>query len=170
MIIDERIKRLETQMESLLAKLEFPLPSFAGIHVHDASAAQSIATGATYTKLTAFTDDSAELNCTADAANDKITITKTGYYLILGSFNFSSGTANVVWRIAPFLNGTELDEIHVNRKNGAAGDIGSASFCGIYPVSTANLDIDCRARHDNGSAVNLTIEYAHFLVLKVAPV
>lgn len=169
-MLEDRVNQLESQMEALLAKIELPFPTFAGIHVHDASTAQSIATGATYTKLTAFTDNSASLNCTADVANDKITITKTGYYLILGSFNFSSGTANVVWRVAPFLNGVELDEIHVNRKTGAAGDVGSASFCGVYSVSTANLDIDCRARHDNGSAVNLTITYANFLVAKIAPV
>ena len=52
--------------------------TYAEIHVHDASAAQSIPTGTTYTKLTCYTDNGESSNCTADAANDKITITKMG--------------------------------------------------------------------------------------------
>jgi len=56
-----------------------PLGAFGDIHVHDAGAgAQSIATGATYTKLTCFTDNGASVGVTADATNDKITLTRTG--------------------------------------------------------------------------------------------
>src|SRR5512139_2716087 len=103
----ERIKRRLLRLESL----ETAVPIFGGIHVHDASAAQSIATGTTYTKLTCYTDNNAAQNVTPDAANDKITLTIAGYYQVSGSFNFADGTNNVVWRIAPFLNGTEQDHI-----------------------------------------------------------
>ena len=103
---------------------------FASIHNSDTLTAQSIATGTTYTKLTNYTDNGLSLNCTAAAASDKITITKTGYYAVSRSFNFFCGTNNVTWRIAPFLDGTEQDEIHIMRKIGTASDIGSALFVG----------------------------------------
>ena len=142
---------------------------FASIHNHDTLTAQSIPTGTTYTKLTNFTDNGLSLNCTAAAASDKITITTTGYYHVAGSFNFFCGTNNVTWRIAPFLNGVEQEEIHVMRKIGTASDIGSASFVGIIDVTSVPWDLDIRTRHDNGSAVTLTVEYANLTIHKIAP-
>ena len=137
---------------------------FAEIHVHDGSTAQSIPTGTTYTKSTAFVDNGESSNCTADATNDKITITKTGRYLVSGQVSFSSGTANVTWFGTVFLNGVEQDKVHFTDKVGAAGDIDSASFTGIIDVTTANWDLDMRVRHDNGGSVNLTISYANLNV------
>lgn len=138
--------------------------TYAEIHVHDASTAQSIPTGATYTKLTAYTDNGLSNNCTPDATNDKITITKTGRYRIDGSFNFSAGTANTQWLIALFAGGVEMDNIHITRQISTAGDIGSASFTGFIEITTKNTDIDVRARHDNGSAVDLTVQYSNLNV------
>ncbi len=137
---------------------------YAEIHVHDASAAQSIPTGTTYTKLTSFADNGFSSNCTPDATNNKITFTKTGIYKVSCSMNFSSGTANTVFWIAPFLNGVEQDHIHIKRKISASGDVGSATMVGIIDVTSTSIDLDIRARHDNGSAVNLTIEYSNLTV------
>lgn len=139
--------------------------TFGGIHVHDNSTAQSIPTGTTYTKLTHFSDNDPASNVTPDAANDKITFTKTGYYLVNCSLNFSDDTNNVEWRVAPFLNGVEYDSIHIVRKIGTAGDVGSASFSGIIDVTTAGWDLDVRARHNYGSDVDLTVEYSNLSVI-----
>ena len=103
---------------------------YGGIHVHDNGTSQSIATGSTYIKVTAFTDNEPSSNVTSDASNDKITITKTGIYRVSGAFSFDSGTANAVFFGAPFLDGVEQDNIHWNRKVANANDVGSASFTG----------------------------------------
>lgn len=138
--------------------------TYAEIHTHDASTAQSIPTGSTYTKLTGYTDNGLSSNCTADVANDKITITKAGIYRVDGSFNFVSGTANVTWRIAPFLNGVEQDNIHCKRKSATSTDSGSASFTGFIDVTSVPWDLDVRIRHDNGGSVNFTPEYMNINV------
>jgi hypothetical protein len=138
---------------------------YAGIYVADASTAQSIANGTTYTKSTAFTTNGNAANCTSDAANDKITITKAGKYLVNGTFSFSSGTNNVIWKGAAFLGGTEQPNIHWSRKTGTAGDVGSAAFMGTINASSVPVDLDVRFRHDQIGATNITIEYANITVV-----
>lgn len=137
---------------------------FAAIHVHDASTAQTIATGATYTKSTAFTDNGFSANCTPDAANDKITITKTGLYRVEGTCSFTTNTNNVVVKGTVFLGGSEQDQIHWERKIGTASDIGNAGFTGIIDVTSANTDIDLRFAHDAGADITVTIKYANLNV------
>jgi hypothetical protein len=139
--------------------------TYAEIHVHDNEAAQTISSGASYSKLTHFADNGAASNCTADAANDQISFSKTGYYLVNGSFSFECDTNNVEWKMAAFLNGVEQDQIHLVRKIGTAGDVGSASFTGLIDVTTAAWDLDVRGRHDNGGSVDLTVVYANLNVL-----
>ena len=139
--------------------------TFAEIYVADATASQAIATGTTYTKLTTFTTNGQSSNCTSDATNDKITVTKTGRYLVTCSINASSGTANSTFKFAAFLNGVEQSNIHAHRKYAAAGDNGSCSISGIIDVTTANWDLDIRARHDVGSSVDLTTTYMNLKVI-----
>lgn len=134
---------------------------FGGIHVHDGATAQAIATGAAYTKLTAFVDDSLSSNCTPDAASDKVTITVAGVYRVSGSFNFTCGTNNVIFKMAPFLGGAEQDQVHIERKVSTGTDVGSASFTGFIDVTTVPADLDARARHNLGGSVDLTISYAN---------
>ena len=147
-----------------LESLERQQPAYAAIHCHGASAAQNVATGATYVKITAFTDNGFSLNCTPDAANDKITITKPGYYKVVGSVSFSCGTNNVTWFASAFLNGVEQDQIHFTRKIGTAGDVGNSALTGIIDVTTAPWDLDLRMRHDNGGTVSVTVSYANINV------
>lgn len=136
----------------------------AEIYVADGSTAQSIPTGVTYTKSTAFTNNGESSNCTSDATNDKITITKTGKYRVSGAFSGQSGTANVVFRGAAFLNGVEQDRVHFKRKFATASDSGSMSFTGFIDVTSVPVDLDFRVRHDNAGSINLTIEYANLNV------
>jgi hypothetical protein len=137
---------------------------FAEIYVADNATSQSIPTGATYTKVTAFDTNGQSANCTADQANDKITITQTGRYRVEGSFSFNSGTANVVWRGAAFLNGTEQSQVHFKRKTATASDAGNAGFTGFIDVTTVPWDLDFRVRHDNAGSIDLTLEYANLNV------
>lgn len=138
---------------------------FGGIHVHDNSTPQSIPTGTTYTKITSFTDNNESSNVTSDATNDKITITTPGCYQLTGSFSFSSGTSNVIYWVAPFLDGVEKESIHFKRKVSVAGDVGAASLNGVINVATAPIDIDVRVRHNNVGSINFTLEYANLNVV-----
>jgi len=137
---------------------------YGGVHVHDGSTSQNIATGATYVKMTAFADNEPSSNVTSDATNDKITITQTGRYRVEGSFSFSSDTSNVVFFGSPFLNAVEQDNIHFNRKVATAGDVGNAGFTGIIDVTRVPVDLDFRMRHDNAGTVAPTITYANMNV------
>lgn len=139
----------------------YKVGTFAEIHTHDASTAQAIATGATYTKLTAFTNNGFSANCTADYANDKITITKAGIYKVNATVSFSGESVSVIWFLSPFLDGTEQDMIHASRKIGTGGDVGNISMSGFIDVASVPVDLDLRARHDQGGNENLTISYAN---------
>jgi len=138
--------------------------TFAELYVHDNTTAQSIASGTTYTKSTAFSINGSYSNCTPDATNSKITATKTGFYKVSGSVSFSAGTVNTNIFGSVFYNNNEQNNIHFKRKISTAGDVGSASFLGIIDVTTANTDIDLRLRHDDVAAVDVTIEYGNLTI------
>lgn len=142
-------------------------PAYAGIHVHSGAVAQSIPTGATYEKLTAFTDNDPNLEAVPDADNDKITLNSTGVYKVDSSFSMMSGTANATFFVSLFQGGAEVESVHFSRKITIAGDVGSASFSGIINVTTAPVDIDVRARHNLGGAVNFTLTYANLSAVKL---
>lgn len=137
--------------------------TFAGIHFHDASTAQPIATGATYTQLTAFTDNDPSANATSDATNDKVTITKAGKYLLNWHMSFKAGSNNVQWKIAPFLAGTEVNNVHQQTFLSTGSDSRCVSASGII-TATANQDVDLRVKHDNGGSVNITPIYGSLTV------
>lgn len=150
--------------KAFVASTYVPLTNiaYAEIFVDDGVTAQTVATGTTYTKLTHFTTNGQYSNCTPDATNDKITLTKAGKYQVIGSFSFS-GTANSNWRIALFNAGTEEECIHLSRKLGADGDVGSASFSGII-IATTSTDIDVRTRHDSVGNQDITMQYSNLSV------
>lgn len=137
--------------------------AFAEIYVADGATPQNIPTGAAYEKLTGFATNGASSNCTADAANDKITITRAGFYKVSAQISFTSDTNNVVYRVAAFYDGVEQDQCHFLRKLATGADAGSASFVGIIDCA-AGKDIDLRCRHDNGGTVALTPVYMQLVV------
>lgn len=131
----------------------------ACIYIDGGAAAQTIATGASYVKCTAFATNGVAINATADAANDKLTLTKDGTYHITISCSFTGATNLINWFGAVFVDGTEQDNIHYERKLGTGGDFGSASSSGIVTVSGAPVDVDFRVRHDRGSDDDITVKY-----------
>lgn len=136
--------------------------TYAEIHVHDASATQTIPTGTTYTKLTCYTDNGESSNCTADAANDKITITKMGRYRVTASSSTTVSSA-AIFRFAAFLGGVEQDDIHSMRRF-PNNDISGGILQGFINVSSVPVDVDIRCRHDQGGNVDITIVYSNFNV------
>jgi hypothetical protein len=136
---------------------------FAEIYVDDGSTAQSIPTGATATKATGFTTNGPSSDCTADVANDKITITKTGIYQVSQDASFASGTANVVWQGHIYVGGVKT-HVGWERKTGTANDVGDAGHAGLIDITSVPVDIDLRIVHDNGGSVNFVPSHMAIVV------
>jgi hypothetical protein len=144
--------------EVTISEILYKIGTFAEIYVHDNTTAQSIPTGTTYTKLTAWDTNGSSSNATADATNDKITITKTGYYEVTHSAGADSGTTGVVFDYSIFLNAVEQQQCEVTRKYATATDVGAHPISCFIDVTTVPWDVDLRARHDNVGSINLTIQ------------
>jgi hypothetical protein len=144
---------------------------YGEMYVDNGTTAQSIPTGAGYTKLTGFATNGEFDNSavTADVANDKIIIKKSGKYLVTGSTSFTSGTNSVVFRAALFAGGTEKNNVHWARKVGTGSDVGSAAFTGIIDVdvSGGNVDVDVRIRHDQAGNIDFTPMYMNLTITEV---
>lgn len=142
---------------------EVRLGWFAEIYVADASTAQSILATSSYTKLTCFTNNGSYNELSADAANDKIVVSQPGYYLVNGSFNFTSDTDNLLLKGSAFLGGVRQDNLYFCRKAATGANAESVSFTGIVDVTTSS-DLDVRVSHSGVSAVSLTVLYANLNV------
>lgn len=140
---------------------------YGALHVHDSFAgAQSIAAGTTYTKLTCFTDVEQFRKTTLSVDLDQITIQVAGRYLVNCAIAAASGSNNVTFKYVVFKNGIEQNNVHTHRKYGSAGDFGASSMTGIIQVEKGDV-LDVRARHDNLAAVDITITYANFNMVKI---
>lgn len=135
--------------------------AYGEIHCEDGSTPQDIATGTTYTKMTCFNHDGESYNATPDQANDKLTITKAGKYLVNATVSGGCGTNNVTFKIAAFLGGAEMHQVHAHTKYGTAGDKSCAAMSGIVNIASVPADLDLRARHDNVGTIALTVTYAN---------
>jgi len=133
---------------------------FASIYVTGGSAAQEIATGASYVKTTAFTTNGENSNCTSDQTNNKITITKTGKYRVVGRCCALSEFANVVWEGVAFLDGVAKTNLHFKQKLTTNTDVNNMGFNDLIDVPSVPVDLDLRVRHDSGGGVEITMEYA----------
>lgn len=140
---------------------------YAEIYTHEGATPQEIANGAGYTKCTAISSDGVSNGATADGANSKITITKTGVYKMECSLSFTGDTGNVNWFGSIFVDGVEQDKIHFERKIGSGGDYGSTHFNGIVSVSSVPVDVDLRFRHDDTVPDDITVRYANLNVNRV---
>ena len=135
--------------------------TYGEIYLNDASTAQSIPTGSTYTKITVLTSNGESAgSMTPDATNDKITITRAGKYKVIVTLNFSVGTLNTTWRGSVFVGGTEHSDIHFKETFTALATTHTITMSGII-TATNSSDVDVRVRHDNGGSVDFTPEYGN---------
>lgn len=135
--------------------------TFAEIYRHKDSTAytQSIPTGTTPTKILAFSTNGFSTHCTSDAANDKITITKQGYYQLTLTMSYYSGTNNVTWTAYIYQDGTALSHINSTENTSTVSQYRPTSLGGLIHVSSVPCDIDYRVTHDNGESVDITYKY-----------
>lgn len=157
---------LKTLLLAFLPLLPAGIPSYGEIYVQGGATAQSIATGATYTKSTMFTTAHLSANLNADAANDQLVIANAGVYRVNWNCSFTSGTNNVVWYGSVFADGVEQGDIHFEQKIATGTDVESVN-CSGFVSCAAGCVIDVRLRHDNGGAVDFTGVYSNLSAQKV---
>jgi len=162
----EELKRVLEDLRSRIREMQAGINDhykgiYGEIYTYDNSTAQSIPPGATFTKLTGWTNNGLSCDSTPDYANGKITINSPGKHRLVASFSISSGTNNVVFDFTAFVNGVAQDNLLLRHKISVAGDTGNMIINGFIDLSAGD-EVDIRARHDNASDVDLTVEYANF--------
>jgi hypothetical protein len=141
--------------------------TYGGIYVKDSSATVTVDSDLADTLITHWTTNTDSNNCTPDQANDKITITKTGHYLVTfsASVSLDSG-ATVALRMEGYLNGVVQANLHASRTVSST-DVGSMSFSSFLDVTSAPLDLDIRANINSSTARLLTVEDGQLNILQV---
>ena len=113
---------------------------YAQIYSENVGATLTITTGGTYEQFTGFATNGSSNDCTPNQANNKITATKPGLYLVFFQCSFS-GTISAEVSFQIRLDGANQPQCHFIRKLGTGGDIGSGSLMGIIDVDSASEDI-----------------------------
>jgi len=151
-------KRIKVQ--NLIGALEY-----GEMHAQNGVASQTLSSGS-YTKVTQFLSNGlASDDVTPDHVNDKLTINRTGIYMVGLHVSFG-GSGSVSWDVAVFQAGLET-HIEFERKLGATGDIGAGAAFGFLDITSAPTDLDIRAQPD-GANKTFQVKHAQFLVLRLA--
>ena len=90
--------------------------------------------------MTNAADFGTALNATANKANDKITITKTGIWFVSFSATFYDAHSNAGIFVKPYLDTTAIPALQASCKLGA-GQASSLSAAGLVDVTTAGDDL-----------------------------
>jgi len=128
---------------------------------------QTIPSGSTFCKCTAFNTNGISSNITPDQLNNKIVLTIPGTYLIKGDFSALADSVNVVLEGAIFLNNVKQSNTVFTRKIGIMDDICNPGFNGVITVKNAPADLDLRIHHDKASDVDITIINANLSILYI---
>ena len=140
--------------------------AFGEISVEGNSTSDTIATN-TWHQVTRFDTASVSSRTTPDATENHITIDEAGMYLVTISVAFS-GDNSVDWEASLFKNNgsTEITNVHMNRKLGSGGDIGSASMSGICDCASTDT-MELWFRHQAGVNKSITFQDVTMSVVKI---
>ena len=140
--------------------------TYGGIHCHDNSSPQSVATGTTYATVTALIDSQISNDVLVSTSTQSITLNRAGVYRISFNISFYTDTNNIIGYFAAFQNDSELDNIHLERKIGTGADVGSSAASGFARLAAGDK-MTLRVRHNYTSAVAFTITYANLNVERI---
>jgi len=141
------------------------LPRYGSIYVNGGATGQSIPTGGTYTKSTAFTTDDGDSGGIADSANDKLILTR-GVWQVSASVSFESDTATELSG-ALFLDGSDVTSVHFEKNIPTVNVPESVLISGLIVVDQATEDLDLRIKHTNGGSVNITVSYGNITAHRI---
>jgi hypothetical protein len=142
--------------------LTYVLHSIASIYTTGGSGSQTPGTG--YVKCTQFDSNGVSFEGTPDAANDKITLTKTGLYLVLSFGSFGVGATSgfdAFFRV--YWNSVAQTQITAR----VAETVGTWACGGLVDVTSASTDLELHIRTDVASK-DIDIEEASLIAAKLA--
>lgn len=144
---------------------------YGELYIIDGSTAQSIGNGATPIKVTLF-NTAAGVNGLAsgivpDKAASQLVIARPGRYRVAYSISYRCGTNNVTWESYIYANAVRQPQTGAMSKIATGADTQCITGLGIMDIG-AGQAIDLRMYHDNGGAVNLTIEHASISIEQLA--
>jgi len=138
--------------------------AYAEIYVADNTTATAIPTGSAYTKLSLSDAAIGSVkNCTVSTANGNLIVQQSGQYLVVGAFSSKLGTTDVIWDTATFVNDVVQNNLHMRRRFSTSGYTFNVAISGIVDLKAGDV-LDIRVKHNNGSSVNITNEYANISI------
>lgn len=136
--------------------------------IYTTSGAGTQTPGTSYVKLTQWGSNGASYLATADQANNKITLTQTGFYLVLFQVSASSDTGTPEVDFRAYWNSVAQTQCTCRVEAGGIGELVSTSFVGIVDVTTASTDLEIYTQTDNAAA-SVDIEEAQLVAVRLGP-
>jgi hypothetical protein len=102
---------------------------------------------------------------TPDAANNKITLSAVGKYLVLFQCSFQGTSASLV-TLQVELNGVDQTQISCERRLATGTDTGSASAFGCVETTTDDEDLEVHVKCSGGAHV-FDLKEGQFIVLRI---
>lgn len=140
-------------------------PAFGELYEDSAGTVINLPTADNFVQWVSSTVGLSSLT-TPSAASDNITILTNGAGTYKVSFSASfSGTVNSTFHWSVFLGGVEQENVSVERKIGAAADIGSIAASGLLALSVAEV-VDLRASA-TANTKTVTVNHANLTITKI---
>ncbi|MFC1768114.1 hypothetical protein ACFLZ2_06215, partial [Candidatus Margulisiibacteriota bacterium] len=141
--------------------------TYGEIYVSNNSGAQGLATQNMWYQVTSFESTGQSNNTTPSAANDDITVSQSGIYMINASIAFS-GTPiqEIEFEIQKNNGATPLANLYTSRKLGANGDVGAVSISGLANLSATDT-VELWIRNVTAGGNSITIEDANMTLVKI---
>jgi hypothetical protein len=139
-------------------------PAYGTLYVQNETPTAQTGIGTSFTTVTGFEGEGESNGVTLSAANDNITVSSDGVYMIGAQTSFS-GSNNVTYTMRIYVNGTGQIACF-RRKLGASGDVGSASIAFTPLVLSANDVIDLRVKADSAGQ-NISMYSGQLSVYKI---
>lgn len=143
------------------------IPVNAMIYFNNNTTAQSIPTGTDYTKLT-FPNAVIGFykHVTIVPATREVIIQKKGRYFFTFNFTSVSSVGNVILETVLLKNDVEVPSMHMKRQFSGLAVISHATLTGAVDLEKGDV-LRIGVRHNNGSPIDLTIQYGNVLTHKI---
>lgn len=141
--------------------------SYGCIFTSNNSTAQSIPNGTSYTDLVVSgATISAQKNIGINENTGEFTILKNGTYAALLNFSSVLSVNNITLETVLFKNGVEVQCMHMKRQFAGLSVTSHGSVDSVLKLEKGDK-LKVAVRHNNSSAINLTVQYGTFSLHKI---
>lgn len=165
---ESRFERVQDNLEQVIKELN-RVQAYASIWVEGGATALSLAAADTWYKITAFTDDGEENECTADSDNDRIIITRGGLYEVSFSGVLVITTTARTVKLSLFSSDgdTQHKQCMCGKLSNAASDLANVFFRGLERFDAGDeLEIHAKCV---GNTTNITVQDANLTIVRLGP-